>query len=155
MNFTIRAARPEEAGELTRIALKSKGHWGYSEGQLRHWLDGFLAVSADYVRANRVWVADIDSSPVGFAAVKEMDSGAELDHLWILPECMGNGVGKALFARAAGHVAGTGRRELVFTSDPHADGFYEKMGAQRIGVHHSDFQQRKLTIFRFIVKPGV
>jgi len=155
MNFTIRAGESGEAEKLTRIALVSKGHWGYSEQQLRYWLETFLRVSADYVRANKVWVAEVDSSLVGFAAVKDGDDEAELDHLWILPDYIGKGIGKALFASAVNHVAKTGRRELVFTSDPHADGFYEKMGAEKIGVHYSEFQQRRLTKFRLHVKPDM
>jgi hypothetical protein len=27
----IRKARPDEAGELTELALRSKAHWGYDE----------------------------------------------------------------------------------------------------------------------------
>src|SRR5580658_663528 len=118
MNFTIRAAEPGEAEELTRIALSSKGHWGYSERQLGYWLDKFLKVSADYVRANKVWVAEIDTTLAGFAAIKDRGAASELDHLWILPDYIGKGIGKALFASVASHVAATGRRELVFTSDP-------------------------------------
>jgi len=151
MSATIRRASPEEAEELSRVALRAKGHWGYSAEQLNYWRDKFLTVSREYIGANQVWVAEIDSCVVGFAAVEEKDAGAELDHLWVLPEHVGKGVGKMLLGAAIKHVEKTGGRELTLTSDPHADGFYLKMGADKMGVHYSEFQRRKLTKFRILL----
>jgi len=152
MSLTIRAANPKDAEGLSRIALRAKGHWGYSAEQLSYWRDKFLTVSSEYVRANRVWVAEVDSRVVGFAAVEEGAEGPELDHLWVLPEYTGKGLGKALLAAVLRDIAENGHRELTFTSDPHADGFYEKMGAQKIGVYHSEYQQRQLTKFRILLE---
>jgi hypothetical protein len=42
-----------------------------------------------------------------------------------------------------------GYAEMVFTSDPHADGFYRKLGAERIGDYYSVLQKTMLAKFKF------
>ena len=146
MDITIREALPDQATDLSYIALKAKGHWGYSSEQLEQWRTEFLTVSPEYLKTNRVWVASVDKlRPVGFAAIEQRGEEAILDHLWVLPDYMGRGIGKRLFL----HVAATIPR-FVFTSDPHADAFYRKLGAQKIGDHYSVLQKRMLTKFEYI-----
>jgi GNAT superfamily N-acetyltransferase len=148
----IRPAIPGQAQVLTSIAIKAKGHWGYSEQQLAFWSSESLSVSPEYVAANLVWVASVDSQPVAFAALKKEGAETILDHLWVLPERIGQGIGRELFLHLAQHLKGMDCREFLFTSDPHADGFYYKMGAEKIGDWHSGFQGRVLTKFRYRVR---
>jgi GNAT superfamily N-acetyltransferase len=148
MDITIREALPHQADDLSSIALKAKGYWGYSSEQLDLWRTEFLTVSPEYVKANRVWVASLDKQQlVGFAAIEQSGKEAILDHLWVLPEYIGRGIGKRLFL----HVAAT-IPQFVFTSDPHADAFYRKMGAQKIGDYYSVLQKKMLTKFEYISK---
>jgi GNAT superfamily N-acetyltransferase len=65
----------------------------------------------------------------------------------VLPDYMGHGIGKRLFR----HVAAT-TPAFVFTSDPHADDFYHRMGAHKIGDHYSALQETMLTTFRYVAK---
>lgn len=148
MDITIREAFPHQAADLSHVALKAKGHWGYSSEQLDLWRTEFLTVSPEYIKANRVWVASVDKpQPVGFAALERRGGEAILEHLWVLPDYIGKGVGKRLFL----HVAATVPR-FVFTSDPHADGFYQKMGAHKIGDYYSLLQKTLLTKFEYVSK---
>ena len=146
--MTIRYALPAEAGRLTEIACLSKAHWGYSAAQINCWRGAFLTVTADYIQAHTVWVA-LDSlksggEPIAFAALERHATGAVLEHLWVLPAYMGRGIGKRLFGRVAAKEA-----DFTFTSDPHADDFYRKLGAQKIGHVPSVHQGRCLSQFRF------
>lgn len=148
MDITIRDALPHQAPDLSSIALKAKGSWGYSSEQLDLWRTEFLTVSPEYIEVNRVWVAAVDKQqPVGFTAIEQRGEEAILDHLWVLPDYMGRGIGKRLFL----HVAATIPR-FVFTSDPHADAFYHKLGAQKIGDYYSVLQKKMLTKFEYISK---
>ena len=79
-----------------------------------------------------------------FAALETGAKGAVLEHLWVLPDHMGRGIGTRLFHHIA---ARTG--EFTFTSDPQADGFYLKLGARVIGQVESDYQGRTLSLFRY------
>lgn len=144
-DITIREALPYEAAALSEIALKAKGYWGYSSAQLELWKKEFLTVSPDYIQANRVWTASIEGrQAVGFAAVEQHGEEFVLEHLWVLPEYIGRGVGKRLFLHIAATVP-----EFVFTSDPHADDFYRKMGAQKIGDYYSVLQKTMLAKFKY------
>ncbi|MCB0107268.1 MAG: GNAT family N-acetyltransferase [Caldilineaceae bacterium] len=144
MNVTIHPARPAHAEALSDIALRSKGHWGYSSEQLALWREEFLTFTPEFIRDNQVWIAVADEQIVGFAAIKEEDGTAILDDLWVLPAYIGRGVGRQLFGHVAAHVP-----EFIFTSDPHADNFYYKMGAEKIGEQPSTIQGRTLTLFRY------
>lgn len=143
MDISIRKAVPHEADQLSTIAMQAKAYWGYTAEQLAHWKP-FLTIKPDDVETHQVWVATDNNQIVGFAAIEMIDEEANLEHLWVSPDAIGQGVGKRLFQHVAGIVP-----EFVFTSDPHADEFYKKMGAYEIGDYHSDYQNRVLTKFKY------
>ncbi len=141
----LRAARPDEAERLSEIARLSKAHWGYSAARIDSWRAAFLTVSGDYITAHSVWVvADEADRPVAFAALERSAAGDALEHLWVRPAYIGRGIGRRLFQRVASESPA-----FTFTSDPHADDFYTRMGARKIGVVNSDHQARALTLFRY------
>lgn len=150
MTVTIRPAQPDEAPALSAIAVQAKSHWGYTTAQMARWQPEFLTITPDYIAANQVWVAVVDAAALaGFAAIRPAGDEAELDHLWVLPDYMGQGIGGGLFRHVAAHV-----HDFVFTSDPHADVFYRKMGAYQIGEQYSVLQEVTLTRFRYTARPG-
>ena len=143
--FTIRQARPDEAERLTEIACRAKSHWGYSREQIEAWRPAFLTITTAYIKRHSTWVAANESnSIVAFAALELRHGGAVLEHLWVLPEHMGRGIGSRLFRHLVPQAG-----EFTFTSDPHADGFYLKLGARLIGEVESDLQGRRLSLFRY------
>jgi GNAT superfamily N-acetyltransferase len=70
---------------------------------------------------------------VGFFALILGPGAAWLDHLWVLPSETGRGTGRALFLRAEDLARRSGAARLRVESDPHAEGFYVRMGAARCG----------------------
>ena len=145
MPITFRQARPDEAERLTEIACRSKAHWGYTAEQIAAWRPAFLTVTPDYISAHSPVVAVYDEcGPVAFAALERGPQAAVLEHLWVLPEFIGRGIGSRLFR----HIS-VRAREFTFTSDPQADGFYLKLGARVIGTVESEHQGRTLSLFRF------
>lgn len=145
MSISLRAARQDEADLLTEIACRSKAHWGYRPDQIAAWRPAFLTVTADYIaRHSPVVAVDDEYGVVAFAGLERGAQGAALDHLWVLPEFMGRGIGSRLFR----HIAGLAS-DFTFTSDPYADGFYLKLGARIIGEVESERQGRSLSLFRY------
>jgi len=149
MEFTIRKALPEEAAALSNIAIQAKAHWGYAKEQLEVWGREFLTMSSEYISDHYVWVACIHSGAVGFSGVSINDAEAELDHLWVLPTYIGQRIGTQLLLYTAQRLQEMGYSEMVFTSDPHANGFYRKLGAERIGEYYSVLQNTTLAKFKF------
>lgn len=146
----IRRARPDEAHELSRLALRSKAMWGYDADFL------------DAVREELTWqpqqfndhpafVAVDDGRVVGFSALKPLgEIEIELDALFIEPESARRGIGQQLFAQAIGEAREAGYRHVIIHGDPNADAFYCQMGAVQIGTTPSgSIPGRRLPLYRY------
>lgn len=153
MKIEIRGAREDEAAALSDIRVRSKGHWGYSRETLEAWRPA-MVVSIDYIRSATVRSLLVDGGLVGFYALKKEEG--MLDHLWLIPEVIGKGLGRFAFADAIAVARGIGMRTLLIISDADAAGFYLKMGAQKVGEFYSPHQQRMLPklLFRVPESPG-
>ncbi len=146
----IRRARPSEAGILSELGLRSKGHWGYDADFLAACRDD-LALSPDDIAASAVYVHDQGGAVQGYYRLLLQDDGVvELDALFVEPSAMGQGVGKRLWQHAVARAREQGCSEMVFQSDPQAEGFYQAMGAERIGESESTVMPgRLLPLMRF------
>ena len=96
----------------------------------------------------------IDNEIAGCGALVISDSQAELEHLWVKPNHMGNGVGRALFLKICERAIELNAPILGISADPNAEGFYERMGATRIGdvLSEVDGQLRVLPRMAFDLK---
>jgi N-acetylglutamate synthase-like GNAT family acetyltransferase len=148
----IRKASTKDASALTMIAHDAKRHWGYPEHWIKHWQDD-LTISAEFVAANQVYVAEREGDLLGFYALIIRKEKAELDHLWVAPAHIGSGVGKELFLHAMQTAAGQNISEVEILSDPNAEGFYRKMGAHRIGETTSEIDGQSRALPRLSVDP--
>ena len=85
---------------------------------------------------------------VAYYSLKHDDEYLWLDNLWVLPEFMGQGIGKQLFQHALERSRARGASILKIEADPHAQAFYERMGATKIGERHTrvDDQPRNLPV---------
>ncbi len=77
----------------------------------------------------------------------------ELDHLWVDPQHIGTGVGKLLFDHAAHTARLLGGSVLIIVSDPHAEGFYLRMGARRVDEVPSKPEGRTLPLLAVELEP--
>jgi ribosomal protein S18 acetylase RimI-like enzyme len=80
--------------------------------------------------------------PVGFYTLQEKNGNAWIENLWVLPEYIGQGVGKRLFLHALPRSRAMGRLILQLEADPNALGFYEKMGMYKVGERRSEVEGR-------------
>jgi GNAT superfamily N-acetyltransferase len=146
----IRRARPAEAGLLSALALRSKAHWGYDAEFLAACRDD-LTLTADDMTTSTVYVYDGVDAPLGFYRLVLRDDGvAELDALFVDPAAMGQGIGRRLWRHAVVTAADLGCSEMIWQSDPQAEGFYLAMGARRAGDSESTVMPgRMLPLMRF------
>ncbi len=130
----IRAARADECALLTRLALRSKASWGYS--------DQFMA---DCVAELTVNVADINSGLyfvlesagqiIGFCSLLETGKQVgELAHVYIDPDRQREGHGQRLVEHAKSVARQRGWRRMRVESDPNATDFYRNCGGVEIGT---------------------
>ena len=146
---TIRRARPEEASALSVLALRSKAHWGYDAAFLAA-CRADLTLSVHDVAISLVYVLEADQGLAGFYRLRGRGDAAELADLFVAPEAIGRGHGRRLWEHAAATARRLGYRRLVLQSDPHAEGFYRAMGAERAGESPSTVVPgRRLPLMRY------
>jgi predicted N-acetyltransferase YhbS len=133
-DYQIRPARRDEAETLTALCKRSKAHWGYDADFMRMSNDA-LTITPDFIIANDVLVAHADGRILGVASVTplEEDRTFDLAHLFVDPETMTSGIGRALFAAAADRARHRGGHMLMIVSDPNAAAFYRRIGARDLG----------------------
>lgn len=132
VELTILRAQPADADALTVIAVAAKRHWNYPERWIEYWRPQ-LTISAKHIDEHDTWMAAVNDAPVAFYSLKMADGFLWLDHLWVLPEFMRQGIGAFLFRHALGRSRRRGVSVLRVESDPNAQGFYEKYGAVKVG----------------------
>jgi ribosomal protein S18 acetylase RimI-like enzyme len=137
----IRRARPEEAQALTEIALAAKRSWGYPESWMALWTP-LLTFKPEDLRAADVFV-DVDQEVIaGFYRLIFRERRAVLDDLWVKPDFMGQGIGRALFEHAVSNCRTAKADILEVEADPHAQAFYEKMGMHKVGDRQYELEGR-------------
>ncbi len=129
----VRRAKPSEAEALSALALRSKAHWGYDPDFIARCREA-LTVTEAMIASHDVFVAESSGRPLGFYVLKAgpADEGV-LDFMFVDPVAIGQGLGERLWRHAVQRAAGHGYKALRIDADPHAEGFYRRMGAVRVG----------------------
>lgn len=149
-----RPARPDEAGFLSDLAVRSKAYWGYDD----EFLVGSrinLAIRPEEVVPWRVTVAEVDGSVVGFYALEGGPPAGELSRMFVDPAHVRGGIGRRLWTHAVATARDAGLLSFDIDSDPFAEAFYLAMGAIRTGETPSPVRPgRVLPRLTFAVSSG-
>ena len=133
MEIRVVRARPEQAERLSQIAYAAKSYWGYPSQWIELWHDQ-LTISKQYIVKHEVYAAvDYDETVLGFYALTGSGEKMNLAHLWVQPRSLHAGVGRKLFEHAVALATQLGAQQIEIESDPNAEGFYQKMGAETVG----------------------
>ena len=154
MNYTIRRALPSEAAELTQLAWGAKASWGYPAEWLEAWREE-LTIPPEYVLQNQVFVADTGAGLAGVAALERGRGEAVLEHVWVAAMHHHEGIGEALVRHALAIASEAGYRTVRVVSDPHAVGFYLRLGwrlTRNIPAPMPDMPERALPVLEVIVR---
>jgi len=123
----IRDARPDEAGLLSDLAVRSKAHWGYDDAFMEA-CRAELTFTPEQVVAWRVRVLERDGRVVGMAALAGEPPVGEVEDCFVDPDAIGTGAGRLLLDDLLARAAALGFERLEVTADPNAVGFYETVG---------------------------
>ena len=132
----MRRARPTEAGLLSALAFRSKAAWGYD----RAFMEGCraeLTITIDQIRARPVYVWTETGRVLGFYALQPESDLVEIDHLYVTPEALRRGIGRALWQHLRQEALRLGAVRVGVSADPNAEGFYRRLGFSRMGTRPS------------------
>jgi GNAT superfamily N-acetyltransferase len=138
-----RRARPDEAGSLSALALRSKSHWGY-EPEFLEACRSALTLTSEFVEDGEVHVLETGGRIAGFYSLVKWNADVELCHFFVDPPLMGQGAGRLLWEDAVERAESLGFSRLLIQSDPHAEGFYLRLGAERIGEVPSEVEPGRI-----------
>ncbi len=117
----IRAAAREDLLVLREIERAAGQR--YRDFELDHVADDeppSIEILAGYAEEGRAWVAaDSDDAPQGYLLVDEVDDGAHIEQVSVLPDRQGRGLARALIETAAKWAASHGRKSLTLTTFDH------------------------------------
>ena len=131
--FSIRAATSSDAHAIWDVhtrSIRQVASRDYTPVQLAGWSDHLTAEG--YVSAMEqgevMFVAILDDKVIGFSSVK----GASIMAVYVAPDGIGFGVGKALYQKLEAHAVAIGVAQLELDSSITAVGFYQKLGYTEI-----------------------
>jgi GNAT superfamily N-acetyltransferase len=122
----IRDATVADLPAISWLAYASKAHWGYDEAFMAACVHELTVLPA-HLDTHVVRVAERGGELAGFHGIARADG--DLTWLFVAPDAMGHGIGRALFADACAVAARAGHGELQIEADPNARAFYERCGA--------------------------
>jgi GNAT superfamily N-acetyltransferase len=131
--------------------MASKAHWGYDASVLEGWREQLTIRPAD-ILAYPTHVAQSGAGIAGFYMLKPDSTGWNLEHLWLEPDFMGQGIGTKLLRHAL-HIAFQGQTQrVVVAAEPNAAGFYARVGGVPCGATPAPIPgvpERVLPLFEF------
>lgn len=156
----IRPAKETEYHKLTTISFASKEYWNYPDEYFTIW-NNELTIKQEYIQNNNVFVYERNGEIIGYYSVIELkkeivtsgiklDKGFWLEHMFILPLYIGQGIGRKMFSHLKQWCQQEGISKLCILADPNAQGFYEKMGCEYQKEYPSTIPNRTtpLLVFR-------
>ncbi len=136
---TVRPAVSTEREALEALQIRaSLSNPGDRDALLAH--PEAITLPLQQIIDGRVLVAERQGRIAGFSVVlPRADGDAELDGLFVDPECWRKGTGRALIEQSACAARSAGARYLHVVGNPHAEGFYTACGFQICGSESTQF----------------
>jgi len=153
----ISKAQNNDAEVLTDISFAAKKHWNYPDHYYDLWRDE-LTITKEYIQQNIVFKALYMDVIIGFYSITEnkedfysgdtfVKKGFWLEHLFIKPEYHKLGVGTLMMNHAKQVSRDLGITDLLIFVDPHAKGFYDKVGAAYLYESKSSIPGRIIPVY--------
>jgi GNAT superfamily N-acetyltransferase len=130
----FRPAAMADKPALEALQMRASLQWDAYRAALQAHPDA-VEVPAHQIRQGQVLIACRGSRILGFVALDFVDDDAEVDGLFVEPDCWGSGIGRSLLGEAGAIAVERGCAAMRVIANPEAAAFYEKCGfAERAEV---------------------
>lgn len=151
MEISFREAKIEERSQLVLLAKESKSHWGMPRERLDEIWQHF-SIRPECFEPGMTKTIELEGETVGFYALSRHGEEEHLDHLWLLPQTIGKGIGRLAFKAAIEDAKKLGFETMRITSGPDARGFYERMGARFVEEIHVKEQDAMFPVLEYRIQ---
>jgi len=153
----IKKAATSDHDMLTNLSFASKRYWKYDESYISQWHDE-LTITPLYIKKNIVYILTNDNSIIAYYSLVEnkkdliidnidIEKGWWLEHMFILPTYIRKGNGKKLMNHLKNKCRSIKIEKINIFVDPHAVGFYKKMGCTFVRMSQSSIPGRMIPIY--------
>lgn len=161
MTISFEKAHAADHMQLTDISFRAKRYWNYPARYLELWRDE-LTITEDYINKHLVYTARTEGMVLGYYSIVQakedilagkvlMNRGHWLEHLFIRPEFIGQGIGTKLIDHARAVCRMNGIARLYIFSDPHCEDFYKKLGATFLKKTESSIAGRLVPLYELVI----
>ncbi|MCE3231288.1 MAG: hypothetical protein K0R52_1216 [Alphaproteobacteria bacterium] len=117
---------------INQLMRSGKAYWGYSEEALDRFMKVFGITDAAYFNKAFGFMAESGQDTIGYYLFKTDEQPPSLDYFFLNVRFIGQGYGRHLWNHCVVQSEKQGWTKFTFCADPHAQGFYEHMGAIKI-----------------------
>jgi len=137
MNFEIKKARADDLITLNQVLRLSKAYWGYDKSALDRFMEK-LGFTIEGIENSQTYLVYAHKKMIGFYGfATDKDGQTELNNFFLHPDFIGKNLGRKLWDLCCATAKNMDIHEFLIWSDPHAEGFYLKMGCKKIGSKKS------------------
>ena len=149
MKPRITKATPSDTDAMTELIIASKQHWGYPDEWIQLWMNE-LTITPEKLDERDFYLGKNREEIIFIYAISSLGGDEyELEDCWVAPSHIGQGFGHLLFDDLKSRLIVLGCSRLLIISDPNAAGFYNKMGAFKIGEKPTKIEGRNFPVFEF------
>jgi GNAT superfamily N-acetyltransferase len=156
---TIEFANVNNSERLTEIAFSAKKYWNYPNEYYKIWKNE-LTINEEYLNNNIVKIIVENSIIKGFYSycynenyrnIGEIliEKGYWLDHMFLDPKYIGNGLGKIMFKDLINEIKNKNGTYFNIFVDPFSEGFYQKMGCNYLRESKSSIKDRNIPVYKY------
>lgn len=131
--IAIVPAREASLEDVNHLIARSKAYWDWPEEYLSRAIP-LHKITFSYLRSNRCFeVVTKSGDLVAFLSLTDDGVKVVIDNLWVAPEHIGRGIGRAAVHFVFELARACGWRQLWVLPDPPAEGFYKAIGFSDTG----------------------
>jgi hypothetical protein len=134
----IKQADSQDIAHINEMMLHSFSYWSYTQEELHKIMD-LLHIDEEYLTKHGIYLAHYDKKDFFgfFSFIKNSDQENQLDYFLIRKDLIGFGYGQKMWEVCCDKAKSCRMKDFIIISNPYAEGFYQKMGAKKIGSRPS------------------